>query len=52
MIVKWIIVNIKRLFLVIYPTCFAIKEPVDEWLFKAVLLLINTYKTSRLNKVT
>ena len=43
---------IKRLFLVIYLTCFGIKEHEDKWLCKAVLLLINTYKTFRLSKVT
>ena len=45
-------VNIKRLVLVIYLTCFGIKEVEDEWLWKAVLLLIHTYKTPRLNNVT
>ena len=33
----------KKLFIVIYPTCFGTKEPEDEWLCKAVLILINTY---------
>ena len=35
-----------------YLTSLGIKEPEDERLCKVVLILINAYKTPRLNKVT
>ena len=33
----------KKLFIVIYLTCFGTNEPEDEELCKAVLILINTH---------
>ena len=38
--------------IVIYLTSFGIMEPEDEWLCKAVLILIDTYQNPRLNRVT
>ena len=38
-------------FIVIYQLVFGTREPEDEHLHKAVLILINIYQTLRLNKI-
>ena len=48
--VIWIVNIIGYSLLFVYLAL--IKEPKDKWLCKAVLVLINTYRTPRLNKVT
>ena len=40
---KLLSLSILKIIIVIYPTCLGTKEPKDEQLCKAVLILINIY---------